>query len=148
MSTPPVINTNGITPLPMFAASGWTTASAQKADGLLSHFFESDYYQSNLYAGNISNLQYLIQQYGLNIVDLINNVRTTLENYLGRFYQQAVVTVTSNGNDPTYDGSQLTLTISATVTEQGQQLSFGYLVSAANSIISNIARINNTGAAF
>lgn len=146
MSTPPS-SSPPVIPLPMFAASGWTTSFAQKADGLLSHFFESDYYQSTLYAGNISNLQWLIQQYGSDPVNLAVQVQNMLEKYLSAYYQQAVAQVTTNASDPTYTGDQLTMTIQATVTEQGQQLSFGYLVSAANSIISEIALLNNSGAA-
>lgn len=133
----------------MFSTTGWTSSLNEKADGILSHFFEADAFQSNLYMGNISSLQYLIQQYNNDIVQLIGNARRALEQYLGRYYPQGViVTMSSNGTDPSFTGGELDLTISATVTEGDVQYSFGYLVSAENSIINKIARINNSGPAF
>jgi hypothetical protein len=143
MSTPPII------PLPMFATTGWTTSMNQKADGLLGHFFASDSLQSNLYSGNISNIQAIIQQYGTDIIGCVNAIRQQLDKYLRRFYPAGVqVSVTSPGTDPTYPDSEVTINISATVTENnGNTFSFGYAVSQANSIVTNIARLNNYGAA-
>ena len=133
----------------MFSTTGWTSSLNEKADAILSHFFEADAFQSNLYMGNISSLQYLIQQYNNDIVQLIGNARRALEQYLGRYYPQGViVNMSSNGTDPSFTGGELDLTISATVTEGDVQYSFGYLVSAENSIINKIARINNSGPAF
>lgn len=135
--------------VPMFSTTGWTASLNEKADALLSHFFEADAFQSNLYMGNISSLQYLIQQYNSDIVKLLSNIRQTLEQYLTRYYPEGVVVqATSNGTDPSFTAGVLDVTITASVTEGGLQYSFGYLVSAENSIISKIARINNSGPAF
>lgn len=143
------LNTDGIIPLPKFATTGWTYSLNEKADGILSHFFEADAYQSNLYAGNVSSMQGLVQQYNSDPVKLVSNVRQTLEQYLLRYYPEGVtVNVTSPATSPTWQGSVYEITITATVTEQGAQYSFGYLVSAENSIISQIARLNNNGVAF
>ena len=145
MSTP---NTTPI-PLPMFASTGWTTSLNEKADGILSQFFEADAFQSELYAGNVSSLQYLVQQYNNDPVQMVTNTRLTLEKYLLRYYPEGViVNVTSTATDPNWVGSEYEVKITALVTENGVQQSFGYLVSAENSIISNIARINDSGPAF
>lgn len=146
MSTP--VTDANVVPLPMFSTTGWTTSLNEKADGILSHFFEADAYQSNLYAGNVSSLQALVQQYNQSPVDLVTNIRATLEKYLTRYYPQGVVVnVTSPATSPTWQGSVYEITIAAQVTENGVQQSFGYLVSAENSIINKIARINNYGSA-
>ncbi len=144
MSTPP---TPPIIPLPMFAMSGWTTSVNEKAAGLLAHFFESDAYQSNLYAGNITNLQFLIQQYGDDILTLIAQVRLALENYLGRYYSSVTAIVSSNGTDITFTGGALSLVIGATIVEAGVTYSFGYEATTVDGIITQIEAINNLGAA-
>lgn len=135
--------------LPMFASSGWTTSLNEKADGILSQFFEADALQSELYQGNVSSLQYLIHEYNNDPIKMVSAIRSALENLLGRYYPQGCnVEVTSDATSPTWVGSQYDIKITALVTENGTQQSFGYLVSAENSIISNIARINNSGPAF
>lgn len=138
-----------IIPLPKFGTTGWTTSSNEKADGIMANFFETDAYQSNLYSGNLSSLQDLVQRFNGNPIDLVTNVRQTLEKYLARYYPEGVVVnVTSPATSPTWQGSVYEITISATVTEAGVQQSIGFLVSAENSIITKIARLNNYGAAF
>lgn len=146
MSTPVVADP---IPVPSFSTTGWTSSLSEKADIVASHFFLTDAYQSNLYMGKLVSLQNLIQQYGDDIIKLITNVRSQMEDYLRRYYPEgSSVSITSNGTDPTYAGSLLTFNISMFVTLNGVQYSFGWLVSAENSIVSNIARINNTGPAF
>lgn len=147
MSTPAVADP---IPVPSFSTTGWTTSLSEKADLVASHFFLTDAYQSNLYMGKLVSLQALIQQYGQSdVVPLITNVRQTMEDYLRRYYPEgSSVTITSNGTDPTYAGSLLTLNITALITLGGVQYSFGWLVSAENSIVNTIVRINNTGPAF
>lgn len=140
---------DAIIPALMFSTTGWTTSLNEKADAIMSQFFETDAFQSELYAGNMSSAQYVVQQHNEDPVKLVQNMRTTLEQYLTRYYPQGVsVQVTSPATDPTWVGSEYDVTITATVTELGVQYSFGYLISAANSIINKIARINNSGPAF
>lgn len=142
------LNTN-VVPVPMFASSGWTTSLNEKADGILSQFFEADAFQSELYAGNVSSMQYLVQQYNNDPVQMVTNTKSTLEKLLGRYYPEGIlVDVTSTATNPSWVGSQYDVKITAQVTENGVVQSFGYLVSAENSIINKIARINNSGPAF
>jgi hypothetical protein len=129
-------------PCPTLTLSGWVTASAEKADYLIAHFFEADAAQSYLYNGNISSLQYIVEQYSNNIVALTQQLRTALEQYLGRYYDNCVVEVTSNDNATNTTGS-ITLSLYVRVSDDGQTYSFGKLLQISNNKISKIIDMNN-----
>jgi hypothetical protein len=129
----------------VLGTTGWTTSLAEKADKLMSHFFETDVYQSNLYAGNVVSIQYLIEQWNHDPNTLSTNVRQSLEAYLRRYYPNAVVNCTTNVNDPDFDGTKVTLKIGAIITELGTQYSFGYLINTTKSTINEIIRMNDFG---
>lgn len=137
--------TTDIIPVPMLSTTGWTTSLSEKADAIASHFFESDPFQSNMYRGKIANLQYIVEQWYHDPVILSNNLRQTLQTYLARYYQACVVDVSTDALDPTNVGSKVTITLRIQVTEQGQDYSFGYLISTTKSAINKIIRMNDYG---
>lgn len=146
MSTPTV---NDPISAPSLSSKGWVNSINEKADQVASYFFLTDAYQSNLYQGQLVSLQVLIQQNTNDIPGLVRAIQQTFENYLLRYYPEgAVASCTSPGTDPTYANSTVDVELSATVTINGTQYSFGWLVSAIGSIVSSIVRINNTGVAF
>ena len=133
-------------PVPSLSASGWVYATAEKASLLMAHFFESDYLQSYLYRGKISNIQQLIQEYGNDIINFQSQLTSALELYLGRYYQVANVRVTTSDNTGTLAGS-VNVSIQADVTENGNTYSIGKLVSINNSIVRTVVNLNDFGTA-
>jgi len=131
-----------ITPVPSLSPAGWVTAAAEKIDVLLSHFFESVKSQTYIYGDNVTNLQWLIEQYGHSIVDLVQQMTTSLDVYLGRYYDRVVTTVTSNDDADNLNGS-VTITIHCSVTDAGVQYSVGKLLQINNSTVINIINANN-----
>lgn len=134
-------------PVPTLTSKGWVADAESKADALLSYYFTSQYSQSNLFAGNISSLQYMIQQWGNNPSALQNKLSQALQTYLGRYFDNAAVDVTVL--DPTsQQDARLTVRVDAMVTQNGENYSLGRLVSFLNSTIVSIMNINNgtTGA--
>lgn len=134
-----------IIPVPSLSAAGWITSPAEKADALFAHFYESEKSQTYLYGGNVSNLQWLIEQYGHNVIELAAQIRSTIELYLGRYYDAVNAQVTHNDNEDNPTNS-ITLSIHCDVTENGKLYSFGKLLNVTNSKIEKIININNTGA--
>jgi len=131
-----------VTCAPSLSAQGWITDTASKADILLAWFFEAVKSETYLYGNNISNLQWLIEEYGSSIVDLTARIGSTLEVYLGRYYDHVVATVSSDDNAANLTG-EITITIHCTLTDNGQQYSLGKLLQINNSIVTNIININN-----
>jgi hypothetical protein len=133
-------------PVPTLSPAGWVFATAEKADFLISHFFEADYIQSYLYAGRISNIQWLIEQYGNDITNFSNQLRRTLDTYLGRYYQVVNIVITTDDN-ATNLTDKVSVGIQCDVTENGTTYSIGRLLNIQNSIVETIVKLNNTGSA-
>lgn len=132
-----------IIPVPSLSTKGWITAPHEKCDLLLAQFYASDANQSNLYSGNIANVQNILQENMHDIDNLKQNMRFMLERYLSRYYQQATVVVTDDMN--TNFSNKITLYLNITVVEQGLQLDTSYVASFVDSKFEKILNLNNTG---
>jgi hypothetical protein len=129
-------------PVPTLSAGGFITAPSDKADMLLSHFFESEKSQTALYGDGVSSLQWILEQYGHDISTVTNQIRSVLEGYLSKYYTSAIVTVSSN-ESTVIPSTSITLTIHASVVEEGVTYSIGKLIETSNSKITKITKINN-----
>lgn len=131
-------------PVPTLSVKGWVTSAAQKADSLISHFYESDKRQTALYGDNVSNLQWVIEQYGHNPLLVCTQLRDELSRYLARYYQSVSVDVTPAGTDKT-PGTALTLALYCDVIDDGKQYSFGRLINVNDSKFATIKKLNENG---
>ena len=134
--------TNLPTPLPSLSSLGWITDSGNKADMLLAHFFESEKSQTFLYGSNVSSLQFIIQQFAGSIDNMLANIKSTLETYLGRYYDLVSATVSSDAATTDQSGS-VTITIRCRVSECGNTFDVAKSISVVNSKITKIININN-----
>jgi hypothetical protein len=131
--------------VPSISDKGWIKAVPEKLDSLLSYFFESDKIQTYLYYGHVTNLQNILQQYGSNIPQLCIQLRAMLESYFAAYFDAAVVEVEAN-NDPTVNPTNaITLTVKATLSENGQEYSLGSQVQVNNSSFKRVMGIINYG---
>lgn len=133
-------------PVPCLSLAGWVSSPSEKADALIAHFYESDKAQTLIFGDHVSNLQYVVEQYGHDIIALQQNLRIVLETYLGRYYDAVNVEIQSNNSmsDPV---AKIELRVYADVTDGDQHYSFGKLLMISNSKIEKIASLNNTGSA-
>jgi hypothetical protein len=132
-----------VIPVPTLSAKGWVDSLPEKADVLISHFFASDAFQSSLYAGEIANLQVLIQQYMHDIDGLKQGLRNSLEKYLGRYYSE--VTVDIADDTAVNPSNRISLMLNCMVVEKGRSYSFANLLSLVDSKFEKITKLNNTG---
>lgn len=134
-----------IVPVPSLSMSGWTTNTVEKADFLLSHFFESDKAQSYLYRGNIANLQFIIEEHGDNFIAMCDKIRQTLESYLSRYYPRGVVVDVSN-NASEITSNEVTLRIYCrAIEDDGKEVVFGKMLNVKDTKFSKIMSLNNEG---
>lgn len=138
-----------IVPVPTLSSAGWVRSASQKADFLLSHFYESDKFQTYIYGQNVTNLQWLIEQYGHDIIKVCQEIQRALELYLGRYYESVAINVVSD-DDPAINAvpnetSSIKLRLYAQVTEKGKDYSFARLIMATNSKFASIVKLNNEG---
>ena len=131
-----------IIPVPSLSVAGWVTAPADKASLLMSHFFEAEKSQTLLYGDKVTSLPWLVQQYGHNIIAMTQQLRTSLEVYLARYYEGASVEVTPKDDG----GTRYELQVYIQVTQNGKPYSVGKLLQVNNSKIQKIISLNNNGA--
>ena len=131
-----------IIPVPSLSLAGWIRSPAEKADALFSHFYESEKAQTVLYGDKVTNLQWLIEQYGSDIVNLLGKLRDALQQYLGAYYDTVNADVSSNDNAENTNGN-INITVYIDVTEGGKSYSFGKLLNITDSKIQKIIALNN-----
>lgn len=129
-------------PVPTLSTHGWVTSPPEKADFLISHFYESDKAQTYLYGSNITNLQWLIERYGHEIPSLCQQIRLALETYLGRYYQAATVEVLNDASAENKT-SKVMLRLYCSVVEEGVTYSIGKLLTISDSKFEKITDLNN-----
>lgn len=131
-------------PVPTLSQDGWVTDPNLKGDYLLSHFFLSEFSQTQLYIGNVASLPYLIQKNQGNNNSLQSDAEETLRNYFSRYFTQVDVQVIINQDTTNVNKSQFNFYVSYN-DSFGQRLSLGKAVDTVNSTITNIIDINNNG---
>jgi hypothetical protein len=136
---------NNVKPVPTLSAKGLIYSIVEKTDTLIAHFFASDANQSYLYNGSIANLSILIQQAGNDIPRLKESIRTTLERYLGRYYDVVVVNV--EDDTETNPSNRVKIMLSALVTQGGERYDVSHLLSLIDGKFEKITKLNNTGSA-
>lgn len=135
--------------VPTLSTNGWVRAAADKADYLLAHTYASDKKQTYLYGTNVCNLQWLIEQFGHDMVVVCQELRRAYQLYFSRYYDSADVQVTSD-TDPAYnsvpnDSSNVTLRLVVNVTENGQNYSLAKLIEIADGKFKSIVNLVNQG---
>lgn len=125
--------------VPTLSASGWVGDVVSMATRLLDYFFSSDYSQSHLYRDNVSSFPYLVKVNGHRPEELKRGVKTTLTRYLSRYFDNVVITASTNpiaeDNDSRYN-----LTIDINVTLNGREVSLGRAVELGDGRVVNIKR--------
>ncbi len=130
--------------VPSLSEDGWVNSPELMGDYLLSHFFVSDYSQTQIYLGTVSSLPYIVQQYQDDLSGLLPVVQSALSSYLSKYFVNVIVEVNAAPN-PT-GSSQVGFSIY--VSYQGADGNTYYLnkiIETMNSKISGIININNNG---
>lgn len=128
--------------LPTVSTSGWVDDIAEKADRLLAYYFVSDFSQSNLHRGLVVSLPQQIQELGHDPDALQRGMQSSLEGYIGQYFESAQVSVDATIPNPA-DPSRIQVTVGIIVTENGVRHSVGKLIQATNGKIADIININN-----
>lgn len=128
--------------VPSLSEDGWVNSPILMGDYLISHFFLSDYSQTELYNGSVSSLPYLITQYQGNITGLLTAVQSTLQQYLSRYFSS--VTIETNQVPNPTNSSQIGFSIYVSfIGADGNTYTLDNLIETLDSKISNIVKITN-----
>lgn len=127
--------------VPTLTVDGFVKTIPQTCDYLLSHFFLSQYSQSNLYYGNISSLAYIIQEYGHDEQNMLLNIQSNLTTLFGRFFDS--VEATANIKRDKDNAAQYGIVTELNVRRGNTTYNVGRQVNLINSVVQNIVELNN-----
>lgn len=113
-------------PLPTLSTNGWVTDIVALATRLMDYFLASEYSQSQFYYGEVSSLQYLIQQHGHDPQMLAQRTQLQLDRYLTRYFEQVRVNV--DVDDQPASGAHYGLQIQADLSDGQRMHSLGRLI--------------------
>jgi hypothetical protein len=130
--------------VPSLSEDGWVNTPSLMGDYLISHFFVSDYSQTQLYLNQVSSFPYLIQKYQNDLPGLFTAIQTTLNTYLGRYFSSVTVEASQYPN-PTNSGSIGINLFVSYVGSDGVTYNLNKIIQIVNSKIENIINLNNNG---
>ena len=131
--------------IPTLSSSGWVGEVSEKADKAISYFFVSDASQSQLYAGNVSSLAYIVQQYGNDSITLVSEMQRRVQTYMSHLFDEAHVDVSALPINAEADDGSINLRVVMTVKEDGKDYSVGRLIKTLKSKVQEIINLNNNG---
>jgi hypothetical protein len=134
-----------IKPYASLSSKGYIFSLTEKTDRLLAVFFASDANQDHHYRGTIANLSIILKECGNDMLRLRDRLRATLEEYLGRNFDQAIVQVEDDTS--TNPSNRVNVTLKIMVTEAGLRYDVGQILTLIDGKFEKITNLNNTGQA-
>jgi hypothetical protein len=131
------------TPVPTLSTFGWVTNPAEKADFLLVHFFYSEKNQTSIYGDGVSNLQWILEQNTGNVEGALSQIKSTINTYLGRYYDSVTVDAVTQEVDAEESSSRMEVVLNISVSDGGLDYSLNRLVSILNGRFKAFTTMNN-----
>lgn len=113
-------------PLPTLTTNGWVRDIVATATRLMDYFLASEYSQTQFYYGEVSSLQYLIQQHGHQPEVLAQRTQQQLNRYFSRYFDR--VRVNAEIEEDSSDPAHYELKIQAEFSDGRQMYSLGRLI--------------------
>lgn len=120
---------------------GWISSVEKKGEKVLVYFLTSEYSQSVLYPGSIASLQYLVQRFGGDPIELQRQIQEVLQDLMERYFGSVDVSVTVNGMDG--DENRLVIQFSCIIRDAVPEVSLGRRVEVIDGALDKIVAINN-----
>jgi hypothetical protein len=130
-------------PVPSMSTQGWVTELSTKIDLLLSHYISTDYDQSNCYRGNLSNLQYIVEQHSGDPLTTADEIARSIQSFLGRYYENVIAEAKFELENPTESQTTVKITLALNFTEEGVSYTANRLLSFFNGKFKAITEVNN-----
>lgn len=130
--------------LPSLSEDGWVNDPLLVGDYLLSHFFVSDFSQTQLYLNQVSSLPYIVQDAQGDTTKLISSVQSSITAYMSRYFNDVYVESALVPNPSGSSDIGFTIFVSY-LGNDGNTYQLNNIIETLNSKISNIININNNG---
>lgn len=130
--------------MPALSEDGWVSDPLIKADYVFSHFFASNYSQSQIYSGGVSSIAWVIQQTQGDVRKTITLLTETLIRYFGRYFKNPIVDIREIAPfGVSIDNIRASLSIYVGITVNGKEVSLSKVMELTNSNTFKIVKTNN-----
>lgn len=130
--------------MPALSEDGWVKDPLIKADYIFSHFFASNFSQSQLYTGEVSSMAWVIHQTQGDVIKTITLLTETLVSYFGRYFPNPTVDVKEAiPAGTTADNIKATLSVYVGINIAGKEVSLSKVMELTNSNTFKIINVNN-----
>lgn len=127
---------------PSLSEDGWVNSPEKTADYLLSCFFIAEYSQTYFFKDQVASLPWILQQTQGKIMDACIQVRSTLNTYFSRYFNNVVVDVQEEPNPENPTKGQISIYVKF-ADHQGKEYSLGKLLKVSDTIVESIINLNN-----
>lgn len=127
--------------VPHLGPMGWCDDDDTKLDILLSHFYTSDYSQSQIFDGTVSSLAKIMQTSLNNPAGCAAKIENTVQDYLAQYFTAVTVKCTVVDAEAADAVIQLEIGYSS----KGKEKSALRALSPSGGIFQHVIRILNTG---
>lgn len=128
-------------PVPTMSTQGWVTDPSSKIDMLLSHFFEADYNQTQLYPNTVSSIARIIQESDNDVDVAAFSIKEKLTSYLANYYDSVEVTTTVKSIDDS--SAKMKIEIDIAIIYKGSRYGYTRLLQTDGSRLDQITKLNN-----
>lgn len=129
--------------LPSLSTYAWVKNPAEKVDFCMAHFVASEKNQTSLFAKNVSNLQWILEQYTEDMVGASDAVRRTLNTYLERYFDDINVETEITEFNSEESLSRMVLIIRISIVDKGENYSVQRVMSIQDGRFKAFIQLNN-----
>jgi hypothetical protein len=126
--------------VPVLGPAGFSSDLTIKADEVMANFYIGQRSQSDMFRGFTVSLSDIIARYGNSEIEVVRELRSKLEPYLERQFDEVTLDVTSTSTD-----TSIQIQISAMLRDGNKSVDIAHVVSSADSKIRSIIDLQNDG---
>ena len=130
-------------PVPSLSLNGWVSNPREALDLLVSYFFLTNASQSNIYRGEVSSAQEIIQRNANDTQAAASELGVALNRLLRKHYVETFISVEHRLDDASKSSSVVQFILSGTVTDNGVTYQLSKLVETKDGAFLKFVEINN-----
>lgn len=131
-----------VIPVPTLSTNDWVSDNAPKLDYLLAYWVSTQVNQSSIYR-DVTSMQAVIEKYHDDMETCCSQLSSSLQLYLGRYYEEVVVSCRHELYNEKVSQTQVKFILGINYTHSGVVYSADRIISTHNGKFKSISDANN-----